>query len=179
MSGGLAAVRPKETAADDDNRVRRAVDRAVRAVARAIVEETEGVRPLPAALVRRIRTRDAVYHVHGSLLGSRNGQQTGDHLPAVLVVVERTPPEPPSTEEIRLCLGLTRKEAAVARLLAEGRTNTEIARRLYISQHTARHHTENLMAKLGFRSRTEVAEAVLTAGAELELGAGDPVRAAL
>jgi len=57
--------------------------------------------------------------------------------------------------------GFTRKEARVARLLAEGRPNKEIARVLFVSPHTARHHTQHLMLKLGARSRTAAAAMIL------------------
>ncbi|HEX2188230.1 MAG TPA: helix-turn-helix transcriptional regulator [Longimicrobiaceae bacterium] len=57
---------------------------------------------------------------------------------------------------LRKELGLTRKEVDVVRLLAEGRSNAAIAAALFISPHTARHHTERIMAKLGVRSRAEV-----------------------
>lgn len=57
---------------------------------------------------------------------------------------------------LRERLGLTPKEVEVVRLLAEGRSNAAIATALCISPHTARHHTERIMAKLGVRSRAEV-----------------------
>jgi DNA-binding CsgD family transcriptional regulator len=50
-------------------------------------------------------------------------------------------------------LGLTRREAQVARLLARRATNREIAEQLGMSPHTVRHHTENVFAKLGVHSR--------------------------
>ena len=49
--------------------------------------------------------------------------------------------------------GLTRRELEVATLLAEGRTNTDIAKALHISTHTARHHTQRILGKLGVHSR--------------------------
>jgi DNA-binding NarL/FixJ family response regulator len=49
--------------------------------------------------------------------------------------------------------GLTRRELEVATLLAQGRTNTAIANTLHISTHTARHHTQRVLAKLGVHSR--------------------------
>jgi DNA-binding NarL/FixJ family response regulator len=49
--------------------------------------------------------------------------------------------------------GFTARELEVARLLAEGRTNVAIARQLGISPHTARHHTQRVLAKLGVHSR--------------------------
>src|SRR5215217_2715032 len=44
--------------------------------------------------------------------------------------------------------GLTRREAQVASLLSQGRPNQAIARELDISEHTARHHTQKILAKL-------------------------------
>jgi DNA-binding NarL/FixJ family response regulator len=49
--------------------------------------------------------------------------------------------------------GFTARELAVARLVAEGRSNAAIARELGISPHTARHHTQRVLAKLGVHSR--------------------------
>jgi non-specific serine/threonine protein kinase len=45
----------------------------------------------------------------------------------------------------------------VARLVAEGRSNKEIAARLVISQRTAEGHVEHILAKLGFTARALVA----------------------
>lgn len=51
---------------------------------------------------------------------------------------------------------LTPREREVAELISEGASNLAIARRLGISVHTARHHTESVLAKLGVRSRAAV-----------------------
>ena len=56
--------------------------------------------------------------------------------------------------------GLTRREAVVAIYLVDGLTNKEIARRLSISSHTARRHTESILKKLGVSNRTSVARAL-------------------
>jgi DNA-binding NarL/FixJ family response regulator len=45
----------------------------------------------------------------------------------------------------------------VLSLLAEGCSNGDIACRLYISRRTAEHHVAHILAKLGLRSRAEVA----------------------
>ncbi len=58
--------------------------------------------------------------------------------------------------------GLTPREAQVARLLARRARDPEIAAALGISVHTARHHSEKVLRKLGVRRRTDVA-AVLAA----------------
>jgi DNA-binding CsgD family transcriptional regulator len=53
--------------------------------------------------------------------------------------------------------GLTPREREVAALVAEGLSNAELASRLYISKKTAAVHVSNILAKLGFSSRTQVA----------------------
>ena len=53
--------------------------------------------------------------------------------------------------------GLTARELEVARLIAQGMTNREVAARLQIAQRTAVAHVEHIMAKLGFASRVEIA----------------------
>jgi predicted ATPase/DNA-binding CsgD family transcriptional regulator len=52
---------------------------------------------------------------------------------------------------------LTNRERQVAALVAEGMPNKEIAARLVISQRTAESHVENILNKLGFTSRTQIA----------------------
>ena len=49
---------------------------------------------------------------------------------------------------------LTRREHQVVLLVAEGMTNAEIARTLWISPGTVRRHLENVFAKLGVHTRT-------------------------
>lgn len=52
---------------------------------------------------------------------------------------------------------MTPREIEVARLVADGLTNRQIGSRLGISERTAERHVENLRAKLGVSSRTQVA----------------------
>jgi DNA-binding CsgD family transcriptional regulator len=61
---------------------------------------------------------------------------------------------------------LTRREAEVARLLAVGKSNAEIAEALSISEHTARRHTEQVLLKLGVRSRAAVVPLLAEVAAE-------------
>lgn len=53
--------------------------------------------------------------------------------------------------------GLTRREREIAALVVDGLTNREIAAKLVISHRTADAHVEHILAKLGFRSRTQIA----------------------
>jgi DNA-binding NarL/FixJ family response regulator len=52
---------------------------------------------------------------------------------------------------------LSPRELEILRLIAEGRANKEIARRLTISERTARTHVSNILHKLGLTSRTQAA----------------------
>ena len=52
---------------------------------------------------------------------------------------------------------LTERELDVARLVAAGLRNREIAARLSLSVRTAESHVGRIRLKLGFRSRTEIA----------------------
>ncbi len=54
-------------------------------------------------------------------------------------------------------LGLTAREAEVLRLVADGRSNSQIAETLFISRKTASVHVSNILAKLGVSSRVEAA----------------------
>jgi DNA-binding NarL/FixJ family response regulator len=51
--------------------------------------------------------------------------------------------------------GLTQREGEVLRLIAEGRSNAEIARALFISEATVKTHINNLFAKAGLRDRAQ------------------------
>ena len=53
--------------------------------------------------------------------------------------------------------GLSEREVEVLRLLAQGRTNKEIARALVITEKTAGHHVEHIYAKAGVSSRVGAA----------------------
>jgi DNA-binding CsgD family transcriptional regulator len=53
--------------------------------------------------------------------------------------------------------GLTPAESRVAALVAEGRTNREVAAALFLGERTVETHLTHIYAKLGVRSRTELA----------------------
>jgi DNA-binding NarL/FixJ family response regulator len=53
--------------------------------------------------------------------------------------------------------GLTPRELEIAALVARGRSNKAIAAELVISPATVARHIANIMAKLGFRSRAQIA----------------------
>jgi len=57
-------------------------------------------------------------------------------------------------------LGLTATEQQVARLVAEGRTNREVADELFLSPSTVQANLKRIYRKLGVRSRTELAAGI-------------------
>ena len=60
-------------------------------------------------------------------------------------------PESPSTGE------LTAQQQQIARLVAEGATNREVAAHMFISPRTVEHHLRGIFRKLGIRSRVDLA----------------------
>ena len=64
--------------------------------------------------------------------------------------------------------GITPREAEVLRLLAQGRTNPQIAQELKVSRGTVKIHVQKIIAKLGVSDRTQAAVRAI------ELGIVDP-----
>lgn len=52
---------------------------------------------------------------------------------------------------------LTRRQREVARLVAEGQSNRDIAGRLVVSERTAEYHVQQILNTLGFESRAQIA----------------------
>lgn len=67
------------------------------------------------------------------------------------------PVSPPSSAVSLPQPGLTRRQLEIARLVAEGLSNRQIANRLFISERTAEGHVEQIRNKMGFRSRVQIA----------------------
>jgi DNA-binding NarL/FixJ family response regulator len=70
--------------------------------------------------------------------------------------------EPPAADQLTPTrpadpFGLTPREREVLTLVADGRTNPQIAQALFISARTAGIHVSNILAKLGVASRGEAA----------------------
>ena len=61
--------------------------------------------------------------------------------------------------------GLTRTEQRVAALVAQGRTNKEVAAAMFVTENTVQTHIRHIFQKLGVRSRTELAAKLLSAPA--------------
>jgi DNA-binding CsgD family transcriptional regulator len=98
---------------------------------------------------REVITSHATYSLRGSTVSLTSRSEKS----AILVSVDRIASPITAPDSLRTRYGLTVREIQVASLLIQRLTNLEIARMLGISPHTARHHTQNVLAKLGLRSR--------------------------
>jgi DNA-binding CsgD family transcriptional regulator len=119
------------SALHSSHQVLRAEARELMARLRASVFEMRG---------HRARLRSDGHETGGGGLASQNG---------------RLPAPVPVALSLNIEHGMTPREIEVAMLLTEGCSNRTIAHRLGISQHTARHHTQRVLAKLGVHSRAQ------------------------
>lgn len=75
-------------------------------------------------------------------------------------------PRPPSSlQAVKAAYGgLTRREREVAALIAQGQSNRAIAETLILGERTVEGYIANIMAKLGFSARTQIAAWVVEKG---------------
>lgn len=136
-------------------------DEALVFAASSIINELTAPRYAGAMVERQIETEQGSY----TLQGSRVLGVDGVHPVIFVYAVPRPQASQPAIdlEALRQRFRLTRKEARVAELLAAHKSNAQIATALFISSHTARHHTQSVLGKLGVSSRRDVAD-VLSRG---------------
>jgi len=72
--------------------------------------------------------------------------------------------ESDGTEGVTVHSPLSRREFDVVQLLAGGRTNREIAEKLFLSERTVEGHLDRIRNKLALRSRTEIAAWAIESG---------------
>lgn len=118
---------------------------------------------LPAGLAPRVEEvlRELAVRHPGDLRVVDAVSTGGANGAALVLVVERQSSPDLSVESVAIRFGLTHRQATVAILLARRHSNAEIARMLAVSPHTARHHTERVLERLGVSSRMDVAALLL------------------
>jgi DNA-binding CsgD family transcriptional regulator len=101
--------------------------------------------------------------VRRSVLRERAVRRTTDRVARFLHHAEaaRSPRLPDASSPVE---SLTERELEVARLLARGLANDEIAAALFVSLNTVKTHLKNVYAKLGVRTRTEAVARCLELG---------------
>jgi DNA-binding NarL/FixJ family response regulator len=62
---------------------------------------------------------------------------------------------PPAQRTAKRPGGLTRRELEILRLVAEGHSNSQLARMLWVTEQTVKFHLSNVYRKLGVSNRTE------------------------
>ncbi|HEY7984339.1 MAG TPA: helix-turn-helix transcriptional regulator, partial [Ktedonobacterales bacterium] len=76
---------------------------------------------------------------------------------AALAALPPERPPRPTQQAKQAYGGLTAREREVAALIARGATSRAIAQALVISERTAESHVRNILAKLAFTSRAQIA----------------------
>ncbi|MDO8213332.1 response regulator transcription factor [Conexibacter sp. CPCC 206217] len=111
-----------------------------------------------------------------SLVGAVRTVAAGDALLSPAVTrqliehyVQRPTPDEDLTERLA---ELTPREVDVARLVARGMTNAEIARELFLGEGTVKTHVTAILSKLGLRNRTQIVVAAYESGL-VELGSNE------
>ena len=112
---------------------------ALRAGARGYLTKDAGAEEIARA-IERVRAGEALLDpsVQARLL---------DGLGRVVEPAPRQPGKPPD--------GLTAREAEILTLIADGQSNADIARRLFISEATVKTHINHAFAKIGVRDRAQ------------------------
>lgn len=84
------------------------------------------------------------------------GQRLSRHAAVRLALKETAVPTAAAVDD-NASGALGKREADVARLVAQGLSNKEVGARLFISERTVETHVRNILNKLGFKSRAQIA----------------------
>jgi DNA-binding CsgD family transcriptional regulator len=142
----------------DDSTLRAELDQFAMAVSGVVrLRRLGGTSNVEEIEVRDVPTPRGSYRLRGSYVALDLFGPGG----CVLVALEQPDARLLTAAELKGRFGLSRQESCIAHLLADGRSNAEIAATLFISPHTARTHTQRVLEKLSVGSRAQVASAIL------------------
>jgi DNA-binding CsgD family transcriptional regulator len=119
------------------------------------LEEAKLHEILARALASERRDDARTHALHARAIYENLGATKRAHRASALVarVTPRRRGRPPSQK----ALGLTAREVEIVRLVAQGKTNRQIAAALTLSPLTVKKHIENVQSKAGTQRRTELA----------------------
>jgi DNA-binding NarL/FixJ family response regulator len=113
---------------------------------------------LPILFLSGVKT-DSLDRIGGLLLGGDDYVvkpfDPNELLARVRRLASRAGLRPKRRPKSRLAQALTKREREVLYLLAEGKTQKDIARQLFITQKTVATHLQKILTKLGVHSRAE------------------------
>ncbi len=138
-----------------DFNVRGIIQQQVREIVASLPRSTLRSGRTGPAMIRLLAVGEERFRLVVDLLPPADGAD-----PVPVASVERLAADDVNERALRERYRLTHKETHVAMLLAQRRSNAEIAEALKISPHTARRHTENVMMKLNVNSRFSVETAL-------------------
>ena len=98
--------------------------------------------------------------IRAALAGGGNVLAAG----AIRTLFDESPPEEEGQDGPEPTGNLTPREVEIIRLLAEGRSNSQISRHLHLSEKTVKAHLAAVFRKLGVTNRTQAAMAAVRMG---------------
>jgi DNA-binding CsgD family transcriptional regulator len=118
-----------------------------------------GLGKLHQANARRDQAEDAFDAARRIIeqLADRMGSEGPSFQKRALDLIPSLPALTPRQTAKRAYSGLTEREREIAILIAEGQSSREIAKKLVLSKRTVDAHIGNILAKLGFSSRAQIA----------------------
>ncbi|MFL5578735.1 MAG: response regulator transcription factor [Gemmatimonadaceae bacterium] len=132
---------------------------ALESAARSLARLAPGTAPrlgAPVDAARAASREVATPHGRFRLRATFAAEGVLGNAPHVVVAVEPVRAGPLTDADLQARFGLTDREIEIARLMADGLGNKEIAARLGVSFFTARNHAERVMGKLGADGRGRV-----------------------
>jgi DNA-binding CsgD family transcriptional regulator len=121
------------------------------------------------ARLQRVRATDGALPLRLEVLGSELQARFLHGAPGIPDAISLSPCALRRPQSLR-ALGLTHRQADVLHLLWRGGSNADIARTLGVTEHTVRHHLEDIYRRLDVNSRTAAAhlagKALASDGAE-------------
>lgn len=109
---------------------------------------------------------DDPWHLHDLLetLVARKTPISPAYLQTILKAGVKTAPVPTKQTSTEGDLRLSQREAQILRLLAEGHSNKELSRKLFVTENTVETHLRRIYNKLGIRSRTQAVARAMEVG---------------